>query len=92
MLNAKEIQNMGMPVHRAAHAETNGVSQPPPPTLPPGVHGKPESFNPVIRIQNIPVASLPSGSVPQSLPTPDMSGPGYLDPETGDWVSETPRK
>jgi len=101
LLNAKELQSMGMPVHSSGmpmqnmgtrHTrQTNGdaaSSNLPPPELPPGIQGRPESFNPVIRIQNIPMASLPSSS----LPSGGKEGPGYLDPSTGEWVSETPQK
>lgn len=86
VLNAKELQSMGMPVRTTR--QTNG-EVPPPPDLPPGIQGKPESFNPVIRIQNIPMTSLPSGSHPD---TTNSSGNGYLDTSTGEWVQEAPVK
>ena len=58
---------MGMPVHRPTrqvNGDTNGggTMKPPPPNLPPNLQGNPEQYNPVIRLQNIPVSSLPSGS------------------------------
>merc|ERR1719154_387426 len=67
LVSAKELQNMGMPVHRPTrqvNGDTNGggTMKPPPPNLPPNLHGNPEQYNPVIRLQNIPVSSLPSGS------------------------------
>jgi len=60
MLNAKELQTMGMPVRstRQTNGAEGGGGLPPAPALPPGIQGKPESFNPVIRIQNIPMTSL----------------------------------
>ncbi len=98
MISAKELQNIGMPVYRANHqvngADTNGgggggvVNKPPPPVLPPNIHGRPEKYNPVIRLQNIPVSGLPSGSSAEPHEAPIDGSGGYLDPETGDWVPE----
>merc|ERR1712130_1011503 len=73
----------------------NGFTAPPPPDLPPGVKGRPEHYNPVIRIQNVPLSSLPNHLLPDSISTskgtpaaiPDSGG--YLDPETGQWVVES---
>jgi hypothetical protein len=49
-LNAKDLQNMGMPVlRRPLNGTADTVSVPPPPSLPPGIQGTPESYNPVIR-------------------------------------------
>jgi len=68
MLNAKELQTMGMPIPLRSTRQTNGAvnagggGPPAAPNLPPGIQGKPESFNPVIRIQNIPIASIASSS------------------------------
>merc|ERR1712088_997735 len=62
----------------------------------------PTQFNPVIRLQNVPLSSLPGHQLPDSVASrpsresartssssvtkiPDTGG--YLDPETGDWVS-----
>ena len=78
---------MGMPVRSTR--QTNGDGAPALPNLPPGVQGNPDSYNPVIRIQNIPLTSLPSGSLPSSV---GGGGGGYLDPETGDWVAQTSTK
>ena len=47
-LNARDLQNMGMPVLRRPVNGT-AVPVPPPPSLPPGIQGTPESYNPVIR-------------------------------------------
>lgn len=77
MLNAKELQTMGMPIPLRSTRQTNGAvnagggGPPAAPDLPPGIQGKPESFNPVIRIQNIPIASIASSSHSPSsvLPT-----------------------
>jgi hypothetical protein len=119
-VSAKELQNLGMPSagSRANHGgdhntrgSTNGYSAPPPPnlpnpaSLPPAMRGmNPTQFNPVIRLQNVPLSSLPGHQLPDGVATrpsrestrtssssvtkiPD--GGGYLDPETGDWVSTT---
>merc|ERR1712233_112418 len=61
----------------------------------------PTQFNPVIRLQNVPLSSLPGHQLPDGVATrpsresrtssssvtkiPDNGG--YLDPETGDWVA-----
>ena len=47
-LNASDLQNMGMP-SLSSKGGQNGFTVPPPPDLPPGVKGKPEHYNPVIR-------------------------------------------
>lgn len=103
-LNARDLQNMGMPTRTAP--QHNGFTAPPPPlaNLPPDLKGRnPEAFNPVIRIQNTPLSSLPSNLLPPEVvashtrvsnstsadPGPDSGG--YLDPETGDWVAESKR-
>merc|ERR1719462_473280 len=66
----------------------------------------PTQFNPVIRLQNVPLSSLPGHQLPDSVASrpsrestrtssssvtkiPDTGG--YLDPETGDWVSTNSR-
>jgi len=112
-VSAKELQNLGMPSagSRANHGDyntrgTNGYSAPPnpnPSSLPPAMRGmNPTQFNPVIRLQNVPLSSLPGHQLPDSVASrpsresartssssvtkiPDTGG--YLDPETGDWVS-----
>lgn len=103
LVSAKELQNMGMPIHRPTrqlngdsnnHGGDGATIKPPPPTLPPNLRGNPEQYNPVIRLQNIPVSARPSGSV-SKVPVephdaPADGGGGYLDPETGDWVPERP--
>ena len=48
-LNARDLQNMGMPI--LGKGAQNGFTAPPPPDLPPGVKGKPEHYNPVIRYE-----------------------------------------
>merc|ERR1712051_710161 len=121
-VSAKELQNLGMPSagSRANHGgdyntrgSTNGYSAPPPPnlpnpaSLPPAMRGmNPTQFNPVIRLQNVPLSSLPGHQLPDGVATrpsresartssssvskiPDVGG--YLDPETGDWVSTNSR-
>merc|ERR1712142_1088826 len=89
-LNASDLQNMGMPSTRGAQ---NGFTAPPPPDLPPGVKGRPEHYNPVIRIQNVPLSSLPNHLLPDNMPSStnatQVSENGYLDPETGQWVMES---
>lgn len=94
---------MGMPTTRSA-PQQNRFTAPPPPleNLPPDLKGRnPESFNPVIRMQNIPLSSLPSNTLPpgvttqhtrQATTTSNSNPLGRLDPETGDWASETPGK
>jgi len=94
-LNAKDLQNMGMPTYKAGQ---NGFTVPPPPDLPPGVKGKPEHYNPVIRIQNVSLSSLPNHLLPDNMPSstssrgnnmvPTPETGGFLDPETGQWVSD----
>jgi len=102
-LNASDLQNMGMPTHNTRGAQ-NGFTAPPPPDLPPGVKGKPEQYNPVIRIQNVPLSSLPNHLLPDNMsntrdtrsnnvvPVPETGQGGYLDPETGNWVVESGSK
>merc|ERR1711981_15422 len=94
-LNASDLQNMGMPSLSTKGAQ-NGFTAPPPPSLPPEVKGKPEHYNPVIRIQNVSLSSLPNHLLPDTIhtstrgtvdPVPDSGG--YLDPETGQWVVES---
>jgi len=94
-LNASDLQNMGMP-SLSTKGGQNGFTAPPPPDLPPGVKGKPEHYNPVIRIQNVPLSSLPNHLLPDSISTSKSTPPapvpdsgGYLDPETGQWVVES---
>jgi len=93
-LNASDLQNMGMP-SLSSKGGQNGFTVPPPPDLPPGVKGKPEHYNPVIRIQNVPLSSLPNHLLPDSISTSKSTPPsvpdsgGYLDPETGQWVVES---
>jgi len=94
-VTAKELQNMGMPVTRPNnHHQLNGDSKgghviaPPLPTLPPNIQGKPEKYNPVIRLQNIPLASLPASTSSNPHEAPEDGMGGFLDPETGDWVPE----
>jgi len=90
-LNARDLQNMGMPI--LGKGAQNGFTAPPPPDLPPGVKGKPEHYNPVIRIQNVPLSSLPNHLLPDNMPSStnatQVSENGYLDPETGQWVMES---
>jgi len=90
-LNARDLQNMGMPI--LGKGAVNGFTAPPPPDLPPGVKGKPEHYNPVIRIQNVPLSSLPNHLLPDNMPSStnatQVSENGYLDPETGQWVMES---
>merc|ERR1712083_1159175 len=120
-VSAKELQNLGMPSagSRANHGDHNtrgstwGYSAPPlhnlpnPASLPPAMRGmNPTQFNPVIRLQNVPLSSLPGHQLPDGVATrpsresartssssvskiPDVGG--YLDPETGDWVSTNSR-
>lgn len=100
-LNASDLQNMGMPTMNPKVAQ-NGFTAPPPPDLPPGVKGRPEHYNPVIRIQNVPLSSLPNHLLPDSMsntpstrsnnvaPVPETGG--YLDPESGQWVMESSSK
>ena len=86
---------MGMPVTRPNNNhQLNGDSKgghviaPPLPTLPPNIQGKPEKYNPVIRLQNIPLASLPASTSSNPHEAPEDGMGGFLDPETGDWVPE----
>eukprot|EP00090_Calanus_glacialis_P019633 TRINITY_DN3012_c0_g1_i1.p1 TRINITY_DN3012_c0_g1~~TRINITY_DN3012_c0_g1_i1.p1 ORF type:complete len:2150 (+),score=766.00 TRINITY_DN3012_c0_g1_i1:196-6645(+) len=100
-LNARDLQNMGMPTLNPKGPQ-NGFTAPPPPDLPPGVKGRPEHYNPVIRIQNVPLSSLPNHLLPDNMsntpstrsnnvaPVPETGG--YLDPETGQWVMESSSK
>merc|ERR1719427_1518634 len=102
-LNASDLQNMGMP-SLSSKGGQNGFTVPPPPDLPPGVKGKPEQYNPVIRIQNVPLSSLPNHLLPDNMsntrdtrsnnvvPVPETGQGGYLDPETGNWVVESGSK
>jgi len=100
-LNASDLQNMGMPSVTTRGAQ-NGFTAPPPPDLPPGVKGKPEQYNPVIRIQNVPLSSLPTHLLPDNISNsrsknvtnniPETGAGGYLDPETGNWVVESSSK
>jgi len=105
-LNASDLQNMGMPTLNSKGAQ-NGFTVPPPPDLPPGVKGRPEHYNPVIRIQNVPLSSLPNHLLPDNMPStpntphtttrsnnvaPVPDTGGYLDPETGQWVMESSSK
>eukprot|EP00092_Neocalanus_flemingeri_P037508 GFUD01040842.1.p1 GENE.GFUD01040842.1~~GFUD01040842.1.p1 ORF type:complete len:1343 (-),score=395.27 GFUD01040842.1:539-3985(-) len=97
-LNASDLQNMGMPTMNTRGVQ-NGFTVPPPPDLPPGVKGKPEQYNPVIRIQNVPLSSLPNHLLPDNMSNsrsnngaPVSESGGYLDPETGNWVVESSSK
>ena len=112
LVSARELQNLGMPANSAPTTRgggpvTNGYSAPPPPSLqpsnlPPEMRGmNPIQFNPVIRLQNVPLSSLPGHQLPHDLPrvserssrssavsaAPVPDSGGYLDPETGDWVA-----
>merc|ERR1712038_1943257 len=93
-VSAKELQNLGMPSagSRANHGDyntrgTNGYSAPPnpnPSSLPPAMRG----MNPTQLPDS--VASRPSRESARTSSSsvtkiPDTGG--YLDPETGDWVS-----
>ena len=81
-VSARELQNLGMPSQPAAArgAATNGYSAPPAPTiaasnLPAAMRGmNPIQFNPVIRMQNIPLSSLPGHQL-EGLPAPERATP-----------------
>merc|ERR1712241_354668 len=108
-VSAKELQNLGMPSagSRANHGDyntrgTNGYSAPPnpnPSSLPPAMRGmNPTQFNPVIRLQNVPLSSLPGHQLPDSVAsrpsresTRTSSSSVTKIPDTGDWVSTNPR-
>jgi hypothetical protein len=79
-LNARELQNLGMPsvqAPRGSHT-TNGFSAPGPPpgletaSLPAAMRGM--QFNPVIRMQNLPLSSLPGHQLPDGLPPSTRGG------------------
>lgn len=81
-VSARELQNLGMPSQPAAvrGAATNGYSAPPAPSiaassLPAAMRGmNPIQFNPVIRMQNLPLSSLPGHQL-EGLPAPERAMP-----------------
>ena len=92
-LNARDLQNMGMPAgHANTRAATNGFPGPPAPDshlVPPGMKIKMLD----ITMKNIPMSSIPSHVLPVAMAAPSTkpmleSGGGFLDPETGMWVEE----
>merc|ERR1719342_1079118 len=83
-IDARDLQNIGMPTAKPAAPVTNGFCAPPPPdlpsNLPEGMKGmNPIQFNPVIRLQNVPLSSLPGHQLPDGLPhVCDGGGPPHV--------------